>query len=819
MFSNDTVDASGTATVDQTTTFTTDAVSAEASILAPFQLADSTISSSTQWNSQDVKSFLAKPVVVKNGVMAVTDNLEVGTKVQFPEVIRSSPVFMDKLKGYRGFKADLVFRIVFNANKFQQGRYFLAWMPLGGGSRGEKLTEWSNSHMYGLSTRTQLPHVEFDLSCDSEATLRIPWSSGINYAFTSSTDVDASGAMGDLHLFVYSPLVAPTGSTTASYTVYAHLEKVELFGAIIPQSGRLSGITSSTKKKSATIAEAQSQGVGPISGPAKLVGQAAGILTGIPVLSSFMYPLSWVADIVSETAKVFGFSKPINMGAPQRVTRNMMTYWSNYDTVDQSLPLSLDVENAVQLLPGLSGTDIDEMAFGNICTIPAFVQGDTWTTSMVEGHLLSAFGLDPMKGTDSFSMGAPGDAFLMTPLGFVARHFDLWRGSIRVTIKFVKTEYHSGRLAFAFVPYDPKEPTAFSNTYADQHYLQRHVVDIRDQNELTLEFPFFCSSNYLKRGDKYGEIIVSVVDPLVAPSSVSSTITILYEVAGGADMEFAYPTNYAATPVTGVVPQSGSLDPCMIGVTTIGGTASHAVSLAPAATCVGERITSFRQLVKQMNFLNHYGATPNGTDWRILPFAYSSFFFSSTPADQKIPNIIGDLYGQLSTIFLYSRGGVRLKFIPEFNPTADVADAPTLIHSGQYFGTELNTTEVIETGSITPSPPIGYGGLKTRPLVFSNIADEMGSEVLVPQYHNSFARLNIDGVAITPNGAGSPVNMEYNTSAKWNNSRTYVGYSRPVTPGINTTRVFIARAGADDVQFSGFVSIPPYFEVSGFETF
>lgn len=819
MFTNSSVDAAGSTTIDQTTAFTTDADSSKASVLAPYKLSDSTVSSSTQWNSQDIKSFLAKPVVIKNGTFAVTDTLEVGTKVEFPEAIRSSPVFMDKLKGYRSFKADLVFRIVFNANKFQQGRYFLAWMPLGGGSRSQKLTEWSNAHMSHLVTRTQLPHVEFDLTCDSEATLVVPWSSGINYAFTSSTDADAAGAMGDLHLFVYSPLVAPTGSTTASFTVYAHLENVELFGAVIPQSGRLNGITSQTKKKSASVAEASSQGVGPISGPAKLVGKAAGVLAGIPALSAFMFPLSWVADIVSETAKVFGYSKPTNMGAPHRVTRNMLTYFSNYDTVDQSLPLALDVENSVQLLPGLSGTDVDEMAFLNICTIPAYIQTDSWTTSQTEGTLITAFDLNVNRGTQTFSTGIPGLAYVRTPLSWVADHFDMWRGSIRVTVKFVKTEYHSGRLAFSYVSEDDKEPTSNGNAYADQHYLQRHIVDIREHNEIVLEFPYFSSSNYIHNSESYGEIICSVVDPLVAPSSVSSTVTILYEISGGADMEFAYPTSRVSTPVIGVVPQSGQLDPCLLEVTTIGGTTPHAVSHAPAATCVGEKITSFRQLVKQMQWLSYFGFQPADSHWGVLPFAIPAVNSAAIVGEQKLPHVTGDLYSELSYVFLYSRGGVRLKFMPRYTADSDASDAPVYVFTKQYFNDELDAIEVIGTGVDLPPMPHNYSAMNAAPTVFSNVGAEKATEVLVPQYHNSFARLNMDSVAVTPNGAGFPADMDYDTTPKFNNSRTFVGYSRPVAGGISTDSVFVARGGADDCQFSGFVSIPPFNRTPGLSGF
>jgi len=815
LFSNDTEDATRATSVVETTVFASDANATEAKIIAPYSLDDAITSSSMVTNSQDLKSFLSRPFVVLSGVFSTIDTVQAGPDIQFPEMIRMIPMIGDKMKGFRGFRADIELRIVVNANKFQQGLYMLAFKPLGGGSRSSKAVNHMNDHSAFLTSRTQLPHVEIDLSCDTEATLTIPYSSGYNYTFCNTTSSEPVTSMGNASIYVYSPLKSPSGSTTANYKVYCSLKSVELIGAIIPQSGNLNGSKSSRKqRKDVSIQEAGSQGVGPISSPLMAISKAAGILSAVPTISSFMTPLSWATDILSNTAAAFGLAKPINMGAAQRVTRNMAPYFSNINTVDQSLPLSLDVKNAVQLVPGLTGTDLDEMAFANIAAIPAFVQRATWDDTMTSD--IDHVTLAPTVGDVVLPLAGGGAAVGMTPLSFVARHFQMFRGSIVLTIKIVKTEFHSGRFSVSFVPGDALDPSGFLYDFPRSEYLHRHIIDIREHSTVTLEFPYLSSTNYIQTSGFYGAVYISVVDKLVAPASVHPSVELLFEMSAGKDMEFAYPSNYNGTPVTGILPQSGRLDECTILSSTIGSTTAHGATLAPAATCVGEKITSFRQLLKQMNFIPRYLPTSvAGTTCSVIPFAWTNYYYSTTPADQDAPEFTGDLYGRLSSVYLYSRGSVRWKALIK-QDAAVQKRYPLVFTTHQRFDASYANAEMIEPDF--GFQPTSYAAFKAAPTVLSNVTDDQCGEVIVPQYHYTFARLNYECSAHPQKAhAGVPGDIGYNALPKYNNSKTILQICQPQAPGDAKIVLYLARGGGDDVQFSGFISIPPMFEAYGTE--
>jgi len=133
-------------------------------------------------------------------------------------------LWKNKLTGFYGIRMDMRFRIVINANRFQQGRYIIGWVPLAGISpttSNFKAVFVNNMHMATLVQRTTVPHVEFDLATETSAELLIPFVSTQNFwPLNSAISGNDVSSLGYLSLYPYSPLVSPAGSTVASYTLY-----------------------------------------------------------------------------------------------------------------------------------------------------------------------------------------------------------------------------------------------------------------------------------------------------------------------------------------------------------------------------------------------------------------------------------------------------------------------------------------------------------------------------------------------------------------------------------------------------------------------
>lgn len=788
-----------------------------ASPAAVIRLARKYFSSSEPPVASSIATFLAKPINISSGNFNTTDLSGTFPQIYVPAQLIQKSVWRDKLSGYFGFRATMCFRLQVNGNRFQQGRYMLTFCPTGGASSGA-LTPgqaWVDLHSNTLKQRSQLPRVEIDINCDTEATLRVPFNSAFDfYRVQELYDSNWYHNLGVLRIYPYVPLtVAATGSNTCSYTLWAHLEDVELIGNDVPITPQMANFTSSTKKSrknNASEQEANSALVGPLQSMAMKVSKASGYLAPVPMLGSFATPVSWAADIAANVASVFGWSSPANMEALRRVGRNTMMYSNNVDKIDQSLPLALSVKNAVTVLPGFSGTNIDELDIAHIASIPAWHNTYSWSDSVVAGTQLFAISLSPQtfKSTRTYLTQTATD---LTPLAYIGNKFAYWRGGITLTIKFVKTEFHSGRLAVVYVPTDWKTTTTNSVNYDNSSYLQRDIIDIRLQNEVTFTIPYFSPQPYLPATTSMGTLRVYIVDQLVAPASVPTTISLITEVSGAPDMEFSvYAASYGI-PALGITAQSAAIFPdkstCSLASKTVGTMKEGQFQLDTSQAAIGERVLSLRSLLKKFVAFQFkptgikFGKTVN-----CIPFG--SQYSNISPSTNAFPNNGNDLYGELASIFMYSRGGVRLKYIV----TRQVRTMTDI--SWPMYGTSMNTSfnGTVYNDLITyDNYPFKNTALTNSsfiaapfPTVYSLVEQERCIEVQVPQYTYTHSRNNADcmvgptasyGYVVNSNRISSPTVLS-----------TYPvkedGWDIDIYP-------VVLRAGADDVNFGGFVSIPP----------
>lgn len=87
----------------------------------------------TDKDYQSIKSFLAKPIILQTGSFNVTDTFTFLNTIILPYPLFTaldSAVWVQKLSGIYGIRFDMRFRLVVNANRFQQGRYCLGYVAL-----------------------------------------------------------------------------------------------------------------------------------------------------------------------------------------------------------------------------------------------------------------------------------------------------------------------------------------------------------------------------------------------------------------------------------------------------------------------------------------------------------------------------------------------------------------------------------------------------------------------------------------------------------------------------------------------------------------
>lgn len=490
----------------------------------------------------DISNFLKRPILCRTGVWTQTDQANaVLSTMNMPADCLSQPLYREKLRGFYGFRAKMVIRLQINATRFQQGRLLLHYLPAVVVTNLQRHA----TAMSCLAMKSQQPCI--DIACtDSEVIIEVPYiSNSLYYSLLSGEN-----PYGSFYITVYSPLVSPSGPTSVDFSVWCHFEDVEISyptaalgtGPLMPQSGI-------TKKKGRPAAdtEIESVGLGPISGLANRVAVATGILSEIPLLSSITAPASWFAGVISRSAMALGYSKPTSLGAIEYRKNFMLSNFQHVDGVDTSQKLCLTSTNSIETLPGFAGSDLDEMSFAYLMKVPSYVTTFPWATTAVSQTKLIEIRVSPgetgIASTQYQVLSVPGvGAVVYTlkakpPFQYIANMFSVWRGAISYTFKFVKTEFHSGRIMAVFTP--GRNILAADVTFAGSQYCFKEIIDIRSADEYTVTIPFVSTTPYLPTKDWTGVLTLYVLNQLKCPDTVSSSISIIMEQNAGEDMEFA----------------------------------------------------------------------------------------------------------------------------------------------------------------------------------------------------------------------------------------------------------------------------------------
>jgi len=336
---------------------------------------------------------------------------------------------------------------------------------------------------------------------------------------------------------------------------------------------------------------------GAISGPATAVARGAEKLSNVPVIGRFATATSVGADAVASIAKLFGYSNP-------PVVEDVMPYqpksFHSFANVSTRVPLdklALDPKNEITIDQKVVNSDEDDpLAFKNFLPRESFIILTTWTGSQAQDTLLFTAPVSPKYTLENALTSQT--LVYNTPLGFAANFFKFWRGSIVYKFKFIKSKYHTGRVAISW------DPENNSNTYAsDQTALFTRVVDLQSEDEVSLEVPYkmpspfalvsattvstSASPSYTFSGRAHNGVIrMRVLNTLTAPVA-SPSIDILVSIHAGKDFRFNVPVDLDQTLHYGVV-QSNEEDIAQ---------STPDVGKDMALLTIGEEVNSLRPLL------------------------------------------------------------------------------------------------------------------------------------------------------------------------------------------------------------------------------
>ncbi|MCW4014201.1 MAG: hypothetical protein NWF07_14615, partial [Candidatus Bathyarchaeota archaeon] len=526
-------------------------------------------------SSQTIVDFLQRPSIISSGVFTASDS-----GILYIDDITSliTPPKQSRMNNIYTWRADFDLTLQVNADRFQQGRYILFYLPTGGVSPpaiGGNVLAWRNMHTCHLTKITQLPHVEIDLATQTHVSLHIPYISANPMNTWSSTTATAGAGLGLFGIVPYSKLDPGTGgSTTCGYTLLGSLSNVQIGAASVGQAG------------DASTAEAKAKGVGPLTQTLNKVSKSIGIFGEVPIIGSYARTVSWFTKLMSNSAEIWGWSKPTALSAPIRNDRKIHVYSAVSDGSHYGKPLGVMSENSVGV-PSSIPVSVDEMDLAFVANHYAYISSYSWTGAQSAGTTLADISVTP-QGSYTWSKGQ-----VHTPLSFVSNQFARWRGGIRYRFKLVKTAFHRGRLAVAFYP----GLSGGAGNLAYSELVFREIVDVNLTSEFEVCCPYMVAPPWLYGQAPIGVLHVYVVDPLVAPATVSNSVNVLVEVAAAEDIQFACPVNWQVEPYCPSTAQSGE------SYTEVScfelGPKIRKPNYRLAAETTGEVVKSVRQLIKR----------------------------------------------------------------------------------------------------------------------------------------------------------------------------------------------------------------------------
>lgn len=713
-------------------------------------------------------------------------------------LLLATSAWLNKIEGFNLFRATFVLRVEINAYPFQAGRLLIHYLPNYANFNSTDLG-YAKRQNFSMVTKVQHPHIELDCR-QTTAELRVPWIAPSPYWDKKNQLYD----WGTIFVDVLSVLAFGANSNTKPVEVscYGYWENIELAAPCNAQMNTKSELNAK-----------------PISEILKTTSMVASRFSDIPLLSKFTQPLSWVTNHLSGIASIFGWSKPLLNVETVVTTKQKNRYFATSDGPSTAYPCGMISDNRLQVYDKSTIRKEDEMSFNFLKQVPLLVLNSSnsyvpyqWSTSNATTTVLFDQQISPLAlgHQNVFSYNAGAHTYTcnyFAPYQYLASKFMYWRGSFNVTLKFVKTIYHTGRIQITWTPY---HLVTNSTTLFTGFFSLRTIVDIREQDEITLNLPYMVNEPWLytssaqdvggKVGYNSGDLRILVLNELRCPETCASTIDMLVYLEPGHDFELAVPSSDPNYYPGFFSPQMDSSSTVLV-QRGVGGARVVPDSLEVDQYTVGERFTGVKQLINRMaNLLPVTTASPWNThrNFVLYPqFLSCAGLVSSAGGVLSTPPFISDPLSFCAGMYAYSRGSVDVAFSNAITGPIMGGVIPGLIKVASG-GSSAVPYVVDYTNYGTPNTAsgylIGYSQITTPAVVPTDNTDGV-NYFHCPYYNNYPITLNtfFDGTQ-----AGLWTESSFPETA----------LSLSGSSNFGTTSCLFRNAG-DDFQLSFFIGCPP----------
>nr|WAX26101.1 MAG: RNA-dependent RNA polymerase [Army ant associated dicistrovirus 3] len=666
--------------------------------------------------NHSVISFLQRPRIVQTVLwQAQTANTQL-VAFDVPTGIFST-MHRNKLDGFTSVRADAVIRVQVNAQPFQAGRLIAQVVPIPFLMGEDRVAECVRA----LDRKVVMHNVQLDISKQSEVTIRIPYVSPF-FAFDL---IAGQYEWARFVLSVYSPL-NQVSQVALQVNVWAYFDNIELgYPTLSPLYTPTEQITDQIKLNTLQDISKAVEGKGFVTQAAGVLDQVvqsgADLVSGfVPSLGSVVKPVAKVTDAAfdvymalrDQLSFIPGLSKPEPTFHGKTVLVRPTQNFGTGDGVDHGFKLAMHNMNRLDFIRNWAGSDMDELSFDYLKRMPNYISTFNYTNNSTFGTLLWSTNITPTYRSAPVQVVVGEDTQIAnvtiptpTHLQYICGPFQQWRGSLIYTFKFVKTDYHSGRVEICFIPFAGASDVSAQPTRFD--YVYKIVVDLREQTEVSFAVDYTSVTPYKfinhsvdpitfsgqwneTRAWATGQLVVRAITPLQLGSNiVSSTIQCLVEVKAGDDFEVTIPVKQSFLPVRNlstpadeitdqIFATAGSRDlrseyvEHKIDIPSITGIVSNIPPITPekALACVGESFGSFRTYIKRFAWFSakngrYYAAyndfNPPNLNTGIVIIDGIRYPWLATRSS-AVQDLGFDPLMYISNMYAFFRGGVRYKY-------------------------------------------------------------------------------------------------------------------------------------------------------------
>lgn len=641
--------------------------------------------------ANDLKDFLRRPIHLYDFVWPRTAPR--GTellRVNFPREFLVNQMVQEKLAGFRFSRFTLVVELQINAQPMNAGGVIAWFEPL---VRQLAYRPSSSGHLGGIYG---YPNVVYRLGDATSVQIKIPF-----FPLVSHYDLTTGyGGAGDMIVTTLSPL---TGSDDVDATVFVWAEDIETSmptGMPLLFRGQAQAGPADERKRP-----------GNIETIARSVGSAAGSLTKVPVIGAFASVAETVLGGVGAIASAFGWSKPLDPEFPTEVGPMLGRNMANFNGDSKAKVLALDARNTTNIPTAVFNTTEDEMSFNYLAQRPIFTDAFKVLGSQAQGTLVYKWPVEPSACKKSVVVVPGADTVWVARfenyLSYMSTCAKYYRGGIKYCFQFFKTDFHSGRLRFTYVP-GARTDTVYSDIDINKCYSQ--VFDLRSTKDVEFTIPY----NYLQPwketvnlsdppltvaknlepvyANPQGYIYVTIVNALRNPSTVDSEIEAIMLVSGAPDLQFAVPQ--AAERLRIISKAADVPAPTLSGRAQSGNFfETTTVEEDVNANSIGEVFTGFRQWLKRFHPM--YGTDTNLD--RTRPYLVNTFDTAVDLMNDAARRC--DAFRRAQELYRFQSGSMRVMVIPNFarHYTASVFTGAAQVTPGYVStGQPLTATTPLE---------------------------------------------------------------------------------------------------------------------------